>query len=1145
MTTRSALELLRAADVESGEGRTRDGFLSERWGLLPSAPPLTALPRSHGVWDDVARELPDLFRALAVRGAIERMPLLDAAADALPDEFLWRACSLLGMFAHAYVHVRPEAPSALPETLERPWTELCRRLHRRQVALTYDDLIVYNWRLRDRARPELRRLDNLDLLTPTIGNREERVFYLTQVEILALGAPMISAMARAQAAVVDRERDALARELVLLLDTLEQVTRSFLQIDPNPYSETFVDPVVWAKTVAPFAIQIRPDVHAVSGAAAPLFQLLDVFIGRTRYETRVGRESLVLRQAYAPRVLAFVDALGTVSVADFIAGEGSPELRGLWQSLLDAYIGREGFLGVHRKKAFAYLELAFKVGRSVTNSGFSGLLEDQTWELAHDELERTRKERVEGAAIGCPMARLHREGRGALTAAGMAHVVIDVEGSGVRYRPGDRLALVPDSDPERVARTLKALRVEPDARVRLDGAWRSALRSRGEPLRDELPIGELLARGRLRPLARETAKALLHVSRSEVLARIVNARAEDRWELWDLLELVGQRGFDVRTLWRAEPWEPYAICRLVPPQEERLYSIASAMPENAERGAARAELLVSELVYSTEATAVSPKATRRGTASSFVRRLAEGTHDGGPFPVRVVPAPRFRLPDDPRRPLVLFAGGGGISPFLSFIASRAATYAPGPTWLFVSSRSESHVRLYERELEPHIEAGWLRFVPIVTGGPTARGRVAGIREVLAAEGATLLELVQGPTTGGPGASFFACGAAGFAAAAVSALENALAVALAGRANEARDLVRRMIGGGRYQQDVFTSRREDASEDVLHDASTVALHNDDEHGYWMIIRGRVYDVTEFSHRHPGGRAIVLEHAGRDATRSYEIIEHHLDPEIEAMLGMYGIGKVRRLDFGTAWCVTVGKDGLLFVALQDAFRAWVRALYRVVEVENAVRHDFQTVDAATPAADRPDEVTLLEGRLFLETHQRFLTIFMPSLLASLLDELWSLAIGLSAPTEDARRLRRELDAIGAGADARAGEEGIARMRRRLIALADAPADAAQSERVTELALLAELRGPLERSDLAFLAALKRTLAGGVAEFERWERDTPARAGTKLMKALESIVPLVADLHAELASLLSITDARSASGLPDGGAGASVACIKLSSE
>ena len=50
-----------------------------------------------------------------------------------------------------------------------------------------------------------------------------------------------------------------------------------------------------------------------------------------------------------------------------------------------------------------------------------------------------------------------------------------------------------------------------------------------------------------------------------------------------------------------------------------------------------------------------------------------------------------------------------------------------------------------------------------------------------------------------------------------------------------------------------------------------------------VSGKVYDVSEFLSEHPGGSAILLKHAGKDATAAYEvahgpeIIEEGLAPE----------------------------------------------------------------------------------------------------------------------------------------------------------------------------------------------------------------------------------------------------------------------------
>lgn len=40
--------------------------------------------------------------------------------------------------------------------------------------------------------------------------------------------------------------------------------------------------------------------------------------------------------------------------------------------------------------------------------------------------------------------------------------------------------------------------------------------------------------------------------------------------------------------------------------------------------------------------------------------------------------------------------------------------------------------------------------------------------------------------------------------------------------------------------------------------------------WVVINGRAYDVTDFKEEHPGGKAIILKWAGKDATKIYEPI-----------------------------------------------------------------------------------------------------------------------------------------------------------------------------------------------------------------------------------------------------------------------------------
>jgi L-lactate dehydrogenase (cytochrome) len=54
--------------------------------------------------------------------------------------------------------------------------------------------------------------------------------------------------------------------------------------------------------------------------------------------------------------------------------------------------------------------------------------------------------------------------------------------------------------------------------------------------------------------------------------------------------------------------------------------------------------------------------------------------------------------------------------------------------------------------------------------------------------------------------------------------------------------------------------------------------------WVIIHGKVYDLTQFLPEHPGGQKIIMKYAGKDATSAFEpihppdIIQRFLAPEV---------------------------------------------------------------------------------------------------------------------------------------------------------------------------------------------------------------------------------------------------------------------------
>lgn len=1069
--------LSRAISTNRRLGHENLGFLSESHGFMPLRPPLLALPAGMRVWDEVAAQLPELCRGLRIRPTLARLPVLDAAEVRLPDEALLRASVVLSYFAHAYHYVGPGDPGPTPETIVRPWRQVTRRLGRCRPHMSYLDMSTYNWRFRDPACQDSPRVENLELLVAVWGNEAERLFIANTIETLDRTTPLLGAIVRAQEAAVAADDTRLVEELLLMIDCLRQVTDETLpKIASNALSQYAVEPVVWSKTVARLSVPISPGVPGPAGAATPSLQALDAFFERQRYATQVGAESTLTRAWFPPHWRDFHEAVGQVSVAAYLRRRNDPELTRLFRDALHAYAGEYGFLGRHRLKAYGYVEASFKTGRPST-AAFAGSFRDRSWQQVDHELESARRERYRHFAPhdDCRRARVTAV-RSVCERGDVVGVALDVEGGQLRYRPGDRCAVLPESGGPLVDKTLRALRADGDEPVTVNAAWRRALGYRvGYEDRDYLSLRDLLRFGRIRPVRPTVSRLLVDLTGSAALARVVERRTEQEWELWDILNLLASEGHEVDGWWRNPANHP-TLCRLVPPEGFRQYSISSAPDPAVEAlvGGTRLELTVGVLEHRAATAETSRQASRPGTASGF---LASGPEDV--VTIRIVPSPHFRLPPDPDRPIVMFAGGTGIAPFLGFLRERAQRPGAGTNWLFLATRTP--LDLYHgSELEECGRRGQveLRVVYTRTDGAKTDGVCAtpgsrwGIAEEILRAGTAkrLWQLIRSPADGGLGGHFYICGRAGFAQSVTDALTTVVERHLSGVGTEPerRDLARRTLDqlavDRRCVRDLFTAYSGPTNFEASYDISEVVVHNDEDSGYWVVIDGAVYDVTVFVRAHPGGFAVLRAYAGMDATTAYRTVRHDVHPEVQSLLALWRIGTVR-----------LGAPGQQVPAVH---LAWVECLFRIVELQNALGNDHSVQTGAVThdetsarLSDSPAKVLMS-----LETHQRFLTDHLPWLVDCVLQDVWpSTAVALGGTSEP---WRHDVGAAMAGPNVRAAVSDCVRLTRRLT-------EATEQEPPRGERLFTEMRergAALRQQDESLVSDLKSVVRDVVMQFER---------------------------------------------------------------
>lgn len=253
------------------------------------------------------------------------------------------------------------------------------------------------------------------------------------------------------------------------------------------------------------------------------------------------------------------------------------------------------------------------------------------------------------------------------------HLEISLQGSPLRYQPGDALGVWPKQSDLLVGRVLDILQLDGETAVTINNDTHS--------LRAWL----------------QNHRELTQITRPFLVAHAEMANSD---ELRALLQPDGIAGFrqlletrqliDVLRRWPAA-WTATGLIQALRPLAPRMYSIASSQSAVEDE----VHLTLAHVDYEHEGE------ERWGVASHYLATLAEGET----LPIFIEENSRFRLPEDSSRDIIMIGPGTGIAPFRAFVQERAATQAHGRNWLFFGNPHFSTDFLYQTEWQRALQDG--------------------------------------------------------------------------------------------------------------------------------------------------------------------------------------------------------------------------------------------------------------------------------------------------------------------------------------------------------------------------------------------------------------------------------------------------------
>jgi len=343
------------------------------------------------------------------------------------------------------------------------------------------------------------------------------------------------------------------------------------------------------------------------------------------------------------------------------------------------------------------------------------------------------------------------------------HIELSIEGSRLRYEPGDSLAVIVENPPPLVAELLTELKLDGDSIVTV----RDKRLTLVDALTKTMEITSV-SLGFLREWSAISGdaglKSMLEANDPQALSAFI-----DGYQIIDVVRqfpaAVDAHQF-VATLRRLSP---------------RSYSIASSLAANPDE----VHLTVAAVRY---------EAFGREHWGAASTHLADRLAPGDRVAVYVERNSRFRLPEA-SAPVIMIGPGTGVAPFRAFLQHRVEAGASGENWLFFGDRNFDSDFLYQLEWQRYRKQGQLQRFDVAFSRD--QRRKVYVQDRIRENAAELNRWID------RGAYIYVCGDAKRMASDVNdALIDVLATENGLDRDAAEQKLKALRSAGRYQRDVY-------------------------------------------------------------------------------------------------------------------------------------------------------------------------------------------------------------------------------------------------------------------------------------------------------------------------------------------------------